>query len=135
VTGDKYEAFNGVTGALLASSNETRWGGTVGAGLDFGFAQNWSVGVEYDHRFMGSRNITLTAPLFSETEHISQDVDIGSGSPELPLWRLWRSRHGPLLISGLYSQLKPRHCPGLFCRSQLVARGRRTRRPKAANHS
>jgi outer membrane immunogenic protein len=26
---------------------------------------------------MGSRNVTLTAPLFSETEHISQDVDMG----------------------------------------------------------
>ena len=26
---------------------------------------------------MGSRNVTLTAPLFSETEHIRQDVDMG----------------------------------------------------------
>jgi len=77
VTGDKYDAFSGRTGLVLASANETRWGGTVGAGLEVGFAQNWSVGVEYDHLFMGSRNVTLTGPLFSETEHISQDVDIG----------------------------------------------------------
>ena len=75
VTGDKYQAFSG--GLLLASANETRWGGTVGAGLEFGFAQNWSVGVEYDHLFMGSRDVTLTAPLFFTTEHIKQDVDIG----------------------------------------------------------
>ena len=26
-----------------SSANETRWGGTVGAGLEFGFAPNWSV--------------------------------------------------------------------------------------------
>src|SRR5229473_2602662 len=39
VTGDKYQAFSGTTGALLASANETRWGGTVGAGLEYGFAQ------------------------------------------------------------------------------------------------
>ena len=77
VTGDKYEAFSGATGALLASANETRWGGTVGAGLEFGFAPNWSVGFEYDHLFMGSRDVTLTGPLVSETEHIKQDVDIG----------------------------------------------------------
>ena len=77
VTGDKYDAFSGTTGALLASATETRWGGTLGVGLDFGFAPNWSIGVEYDHLFMGSRDITLTAPLFLETEHIRQDVDIG----------------------------------------------------------
>ena len=77
VTGDKYQAFSGTTGLLLASANETRWGGTVGAGLEVGFAQNWSVGVEYDHLFMGSRNVTLTSPLFFEREHIRQDVDMG----------------------------------------------------------
>jgi len=76
-TGDKYDAFSGTSGLIIAAANETRWGGTVGAGLEFGFAPNWSVGVEYDHLFMGSRNVTLTAPLFSETEHITQDVDIG----------------------------------------------------------
>jgi outer membrane immunogenic protein len=79
VTGDKYDAFSGITGGLLASANETRWGGTVGAGLEFGFAQNWSVGVEYDHLFMGTRTINLTAPggVLFESERIRQDVDIG----------------------------------------------------------
>jgi opacity protein-like surface antigen len=79
VTGDKYEAFDGVAGGLLASANETRWGGTVGAGLEFGFAPNWSVGVEYDHLFMGTRTINLTAPggVFFESERIRQDVDMG----------------------------------------------------------
>jgi len=60
--------------AGLGERNALGW---HGRGLEFGFAQNWSVGVEYDHLFMGSRNVTLTAPLFSETEHISQDVDMG----------------------------------------------------------
>lgn len=76
VVGDKYDAFDVPTGTLLASASETRWGGTVGAGLEFGFAPNWSVGVEYDHLFMGSRNITFNPVAFG-TEHISQDVDIG----------------------------------------------------------
>jgi outer membrane immunogenic protein len=79
VTGDKFDVFSGTTGLLLTSANSTRWGGTVGAGLEFGFAQNWSVGVEYDHLFMGTRNINFTTPggLLFENERIRQGVDIG----------------------------------------------------------
>jgi outer membrane immunogenic protein len=77
VTGNQYDAFSGISGLRLASADTTRWGGTVGAGLEFGFAPNWSVGVEYDHLFMGSRNVGLTGPILSESEHISQDVDMG----------------------------------------------------------
>jgi outer membrane immunogenic protein len=77
VTSDKYDAFSGVSAGVLGSADTTRWGGTVGAGLEVGFAQNWSIGFEYDHLFMGSHDLTLTGPAFSETEHISQDVDMG----------------------------------------------------------
>ncbi len=79
VTGNRYDVFGGITGALLASADSTRWGGTVGAGFEYGFAQGWSIGVEYDHLFMGSHNLNLTGPggVFFENEHISQDVDIG----------------------------------------------------------
>ena len=78
VTGNRYDAFNG-TGTLLASVNETRAGGTVGAGFEYGFAPDWSIGVEYDHLFMGSRNVNLRDlnGAFFESEHISQNVDIG----------------------------------------------------------
>jgi outer membrane immunogenic protein len=77
VTADRYDIFD-PTGALISSARETRWGGTVGVGLEYGFAPNWSVGVEYDHLFMGNRNITLTTPagLFDGTDRIRQDVDI-----------------------------------------------------------
>jgi outer membrane immunogenic protein len=74
VVADKYDIFDVPTGALLASARETRWGGTVGAGLEFGFASNWTLGVEYDHLFMGSRNITFTDGF---TDRIRQDADIG----------------------------------------------------------
>jgi outer membrane immunogenic protein len=80
VTGNKLEVFD-PTVPLDATANTTRWGGTVGLGLDFGFAPNWSIGVEYDHLFMGSRDLNLTGTAqgtaFFQTEHISQDVDIG----------------------------------------------------------
>lgn len=82
VVGDKYDLITapGFVGAgtTFGSARETRWGGTVGAGLEFGFAPNWSVGVEYDHIFLGNRNIDFTsAGAFVQTERIRQDVDMG----------------------------------------------------------
>jgi opacity protein-like surface antigen len=79
VTGNKYDAFSGADGSTLGSASETRWGGTIGLGAEFAFAQNWSLGAEYNHLFMGSHNINLTDPTGAllETESIKQDVDIG----------------------------------------------------------
>ena len=42
-------------------------------------ASNWSVGVEYDHLFMGNRSVSFTDPatgLFLGTDSIRQDVDL-----------------------------------------------------------
>jgi outer membrane immunogenic protein len=80
VTGDRYETFTVPAGLLYDSVRETRWGGTVGAGLEYAFAPNWSVAVEYDHLFMGTRNVTFTTPagLFSSTDRIRQDVDLAT---------------------------------------------------------
>ena len=79
VVGDKYDIFDIPSGVLDASAKETRWGAALGAGLEFGFAQNWSVGIEYDHLFMGNRDITFTTPggLAFQTDRIRQDVDMG----------------------------------------------------------
>jgi opacity protein-like surface antigen len=79
VTGNKYDAISGADGSTLGSASETRWGGAIGAGAEFGFTPNWSVGVEYNHLFMGTHSATLTDPTgaFLETESIRQDVDIG----------------------------------------------------------
>jgi outer membrane immunogenic protein len=52
VVGNKYDVFAAPgnvfvpVDTLTSSARETRWGGTVGAGLEIGFAPNWSVGVE-----------------------------------------------------------------------------------------
>ncbi len=79
VTDDKSKGFFG--GVQFDQAKETRWGGAVGTGLEVGFAPNWSVGVEYDHLFMGNRNVTFTATpggAFSRTDNIRQDVDMGT---------------------------------------------------------
>jgi outer membrane immunogenic protein len=61
VTDNKNDIFAVGGGALLASGgNTTRWGGTAGVGIEFGFAPNWSAGVEYDHLFMQDQNVGFT---------------------------------------------------------------------------
>jgi outer membrane immunogenic protein len=64
-------------GIVAVTGDDTRWGGTIGAGLEYAFAPNWSVGVEYDHLFMQDKTYTFTAPggLFG-TDRIRQDVDL-----------------------------------------------------------
>jgi outer membrane immunogenic protein len=73
VTGNRFDVFSTATGVGLATSSSTRWGGAIGVGFEYGFAPNWSVGVEYDHLFMGNNNITLA----TRVENVKQDVDIG----------------------------------------------------------
>jgi outer membrane immunogenic protein len=82
LTDDRYNGSVTGTGFVFDSANETRWGGAVGAGLEFGFAPNWSVGVEYDHLFMGNRNInfgfSLVPAFTTRSDNIRQDVDMGT---------------------------------------------------------
>jgi outer membrane immunogenic protein len=75
VVGDKFDIHSTATGALLGSTDQTRWGGTVGAGLEVGFAPNWSVGVEYNHIFLQDKDVAFTGLV--GTDRISQDVDMG----------------------------------------------------------
>jgi outer membrane immunogenic protein len=80
VTDNQYSSFFTATGVQFNSASDTRWGGTVGAGIEYGFAPNWSVAVEYDHLFMGRPNIAFpaTAIAVSRADFISQDVDMGT---------------------------------------------------------
>jgi outer membrane immunogenic protein len=78
VTDDKYTVFGNPGGFSLATASETRWGGVIGAGFEYGFAPNWSAGLEYDHLFMGSNNNTLVTPVGAlfNAENIKQNVDL-----------------------------------------------------------
>lgn len=50
------------TGALLESGSANREGWTVGVGLEYMFAPNWSAKIEYDYYDFGSKNVTLFSP-------------------------------------------------------------------------
>jgi outer membrane immunogenic protein len=79
VTDSRYDIRTAATNVLIANTgDQTRWGGTIGAGVEYGFAPNWSAGVEYDHIFTQDKNLTFTAPggAFVQTDRVRQDVDL-----------------------------------------------------------
>jgi outer membrane immunogenic protein len=84
VTSDRFRSFATGTNVLVADANDqTRWGGTVGVGVEYGFAPNWSAAFEYDHLFMQDKTTTflnngvagVAGTLFG-TDRIRQDVDL-----------------------------------------------------------
>jgi outer membrane immunogenic protein len=80
VTSNRFSILDTLTGIELASASSTRWGGAVGVGFEYGFAPNWSVGLEYDHLFMGNTNnsFSVVNPIVAAAvnNRISQDVDM-----------------------------------------------------------
>jgi outer membrane immunogenic protein len=80
LTDNQYSSFFTATNVVFNQTNETRWGGAVGTGVEVGFAPNWSVAFEYDHLFMGSNSVTFPASAIAVTrsDNIRQDVDMGT---------------------------------------------------------
>jgi outer membrane immunogenic protein len=79
-TDDRFAVSNTVGSTVIGTlGNQTRWGGTAGAGVEFTFAPNWSAAVEYDHLFMGTKAATFATPVTNgllQSDSIRQDVDL-----------------------------------------------------------
>jgi outer membrane immunogenic protein len=80
VTSDRYSTFFTATNVVYNEARETRWGGVLGTGVEIGFAPNWSVALEYDHLFMGNKEVTfpVSAIAVTRSDSIRQDVDMGT---------------------------------------------------------
>ena len=78
VTHSKFTGF--AAGLVIDTTDQARWGGAVGTGVEVGFSPDWSVGVEYDHLFMGTQSPIFSGPLglFTRTDSINQDVDMAT---------------------------------------------------------
>jgi outer membrane immunogenic protein len=80
VTSDKYEGFVTGTNVVFDTASETRLGGVVGVGGEFGITPNLTFAIEYNHLFMGERSQNFVSVLVpgidSRTDRISQDVDM-----------------------------------------------------------
>jgi outer membrane immunogenic protein len=77
VTTNRYDVL--LAGTVVASAKENGiWGGTAGAGIEYGFAPAWSAAVEYDHIFTASRLYAFTTPAggFAGMDRIRGDVDL-----------------------------------------------------------
>ena len=82
VVSQRFDIFNTLTGIGFAQANRTRWGGTVGVGWEYGFAPNWTAGIEYDHIFSESDSRTFLTPnltVTSITANTSTDINMITG--------------------------------------------------------
>jgi outer membrane immunogenic protein len=74
------------TGGFTSSSTitATPFGGVAGAGIEWAFARNWSVFVEYDHYFFSSYTATFSFPLAgNDLVNIGQSIDAVKGGINL----------------------------------------------------
>jgi outer membrane immunogenic protein len=79
VTSNRFDILTALGGVDVASASSTRWGGSIGVGFEYGFAPNWSAGLEYDHLFMGNSNnsFSVANPIVAGAlNRISEDVDM-----------------------------------------------------------
>lgn len=76
VVGDKYDFYPTVGGIISGAASETRWGAAVGVGLEYGFAANWSAALQYDHMFLGERDIRFRSIFANSVDSIHQDIDL-----------------------------------------------------------
>jgi outer membrane immunogenic protein len=67
ITDRNYQFVTTGGGVLVGETGyQTRLGGTVGVGLEYGFTPNWSAAIEYDHIFENRHGVTygtLAGPL------------------------------------------------------------------------
>lgn len=91
VTDRNYQFF--APGGALASETgfDTRISGTAGGGLEFGFAENWSLGIEYNHIFNDHHNVTFITPSGLRAEGFGS-----GGGTDLVLGRLNYKFSGPV---------------------------------------
>jgi outer membrane immunogenic protein len=75
---DRYDGLVTGTNLVFDTASESRWGGAVGVGLYIGITPIVVLGVYYMHGFMGSRDVTFTAPgaILTRVDRISQDIDM-----------------------------------------------------------
>jgi outer membrane immunogenic protein len=62
VVNQRWDIYNTATGIGIAQAERTRWGGTIGTGLEFGISPNWTLGVEYDYIFRTSDTNRFLTP-------------------------------------------------------------------------
>jgi outer membrane immunogenic protein len=79
VTDNRRDILFVATNTIVGTNTNTEWGGTVGVGVEYGFAPNWSFALEYDHIFSNDRTTTFFVPGTSTAfafDRIRSNVDL-----------------------------------------------------------
>jgi len=81
VTDTNYDVLSAAGAVVNATGDTTNWGAVAGAGIEYGFAPNWSVAFEYDHIFQNSHNLTFLTPagaVVPDTFRTGGDTDLAT---------------------------------------------------------
>jgi outer membrane immunogenic protein len=76
---DKFEYVDAtglVTGTSTAKKSRTGW--TVGAGIEYGIAPNWSIAAQYNFVDFGDKNVAFTGAGGNFTDSVDQQVHIAT---------------------------------------------------------
>jgi outer membrane immunogenic protein len=74
VISHRADIFNTATGIGIAQAERARWGGVVGVGIEYGFAPNWTAGIEYDYLFRTNDGNTYLTPALAPTTSIAANT-------------------------------------------------------------
>ena len=72
VTDNTYTAFL-APGVVDDAATETRWGAAVGVGFEYGITPNLSLGFEYNHLFMGNKDVIFASGF---SDQINENVNL-----------------------------------------------------------
>ncbi|MCL2714759.1 MAG: outer membrane beta-barrel protein [Alphaproteobacteria bacterium] len=81
------------TPVFSAAAKGYVWGGTAGLGLDYGFAPNWSLGLEWNHIFLSGRDVTVSGTCLGSPISITKPA--GHQNFDIALLRLNYHFGGP----------------------------------------
>ena len=74
---DRYTYTDGLTG-FTSTARDTRWGWTVGAGIEFALAPNWSVAAQYNYVDLGDKDRSFSGLAGTFTENIDQQLHLAT---------------------------------------------------------
>jgi outer membrane immunogenic protein len=99
---DKFHIDDSLFGGAthFDGGGHTRWGWTVGAGVEYAFLQNWSVKLEYNYMDFGDRSVTFHDVLHAGITPFPYDIDQRVHLVKVGI--NWRFFGGPLPVVANY---------------------------------
>jgi len=72
------ENFEYNSGGAISSDKQNRTGWTIGAGLEYGLAPNWSIAVQYNYIDLGDKDVNFTGGAGTFTHQSDQHIHLAT---------------------------------------------------------